>query len=65
MLCYQCDKSPQPGGLRYGVRQAVGVCHDCGAGVCAEHGVKRAGEPLLCTDCAAVRRGKAAPGRAA
>jgi hypothetical protein len=59
MLCYYCEKTPPPGGVRYGIRQAVGTCHECGVGVCAEHGRKQAGQPLFCTECLELRRTRA------
>lgn len=54
MNCYICEKSPKPGGTRYGIRSAVGVCHHCGIGVCVEHShrAKELGAPLLCKECA-------------
>lgn len=54
MNCYICEMSAKPGGMRYGIRPAVGVCHHCGIGVCVEHGyrAKELGAPLLCKDCA-------------
>lgn len=54
MYCYYCGEH-QPGGTRYGMRPAVGVCHRCGAGVCKEHSVKsEPGALLLCVACAAL-----------
>jgi hypothetical protein len=63
MICYICDREVHPGGTRYGILPAIGVCHDCGIGVCARHGNKEAvsGAPLLCPDCALLRR---VPGKA-
>lgn len=58
MQCYFCEKAPHPGGLRYGIREAVGVCHNCGVAVCPEHGTKEKGKPFLCTDCAAAQAAK-------
>jgi hypothetical protein len=55
MHCYYCEKTPALGGVRYGIRQAVGTCGDCGVGVCAEHGRKQAGRPLLCAECQELR----------
>lgn len=65
MLCYYCEKTPPLGGVRYGIRQAVGICHDCGVGVCAEHGLKQTGRPLLCAGCEDLRRAKEGSDRAA
>ena len=56
MYCYYCEKNHPPGGVRYGIPHAVGICHDCGVGVCAEHGEKKAGQPLLCAACAKARQ---------
>ena len=50
MECYEC-KNRHPGGTRLGIRQAVGVCHDCGVGLCSEHGTKIHEQPLLCSEC--------------
>lgn len=54
MNCYICEKQPQPGGTRYSVRSAVGICHNCGVAVCAEHSSRASepGSPLLCPSCA-------------
>jgi hypothetical protein len=54
MKCYICDRTQQPGGMHYDVRQAVGICQHCGIGVCLEHSHKDAelGAPLLCPSCA-------------
>lgn len=54
MNCYLCEKTARPQTLRYGIRTAIGICFDCGIGVCLEHGVKatEAGAPLLCLTCA-------------
>ena len=56
MNCYVCEKAPHLAGTRFGVRAAVGVCHHCGIGVCAEHSHKDSepGSPLLCKTCAAL-----------
>ena len=52
--CYLREKSAQPQTLRYGIHAAIGICFDCGIGVCLEHSVKtaEAGTPLLCLTCA-------------
>jgi hypothetical protein len=51
MHCYYCELEGGPGGTRYGIRQAVGVCADCGAGVCLKHAHREAaGEPLRCPE---------------
>jgi hypothetical protein len=58
MKCYICEKDLDVGGgTRYGVGDAVGICHDCGIGVCLEHSRKSAqpGSPLLCPECARKR----------
>ena len=56
MLCYTCETGPHPGGMHFGIPEALGICHDCGIGVCGHHGRREgAGEPFLCTDCAAHR----------
>jgi hypothetical protein len=54
MNCYICEKTSKPMTLRYDIATAIGVCHDCGIGVCAEHSRKarELGAPLLCQDCA-------------
>jgi hypothetical protein len=65
MLCYYCEKTRPLGGTRFGIRPALGTCRDCDVGVCAEHGRKRAGRPLLCAECEELRRAKAGSDRAA
>jgi hypothetical protein len=57
MNCYICERTTPAYTLRYGIAEAVGVCHDCGIGVCLEHSQKdtEPGAPLLCVDCAAKR----------
>ena len=53
MNCYFCEKGSHPGGTLYHVRSSIGVCQQCGVGVCKEHG-RKAEEPgshLLCADC--------------
>jgi hypothetical protein len=54
MYCYYQDQHAHPAGLRYFAPVAIGVCHHCGAAVCAEHGQKGSspGAPLLCYECA-------------
>lgn len=53
MLCYTCETGPHPGGMHLDIPDAVGICHDCGIGVCSRHGRREEpGEPLLCADCA-------------
>ena len=54
MKCYICDQTPPTTAMRYNVADAVGICHRCGIGVCAEHSHKEAepGAVLLCTQCA-------------
>ena len=53
MNCYYCHQH-HPGGTRFGNQPAIGVCHHCGVGLCAEHAHKDAqpGSPLLCVECA-------------
>lgn len=52
MHCYFCEVEGGPSGTRYGIRQAVGVCADCGVGVCLQHAHREAaGEPLRCPEC--------------
>ena len=53
MNCYHCETGERPGGMSYGIRPAVGVCRECGIGVCLEHGRREAGGRLLCESCAA------------
>ncbi len=55
MNCYICDKTADPEILHYGRAVAVGICHQCGVGVCAQHSQKstQPGAPLLCVECAA------------
>lgn len=57
MKCYICEKTSHVGGTRYGVADAIGVCHDCGVAVCIEHSrkSKELGAPLLCPGCAEKR----------
>ena len=54
MYCYYLDQHPRPGGARYVASVAVGICHQCGVAVCAEHAHKDSypGAPLLCHECA-------------
>jgi len=33
MMCYECEREGK-------VRAAVGTCHNCSIGVCAEHGAR-------------------------
>ncbi len=37
MKCYECSRSPEPGGLHIASVPAVGICLACGRGVCSEH----------------------------
>ena len=59
MNCYLCETTRRPQTLRYAIAPAVGICHDCGIGVCLEHSVRAAesGAPLLCPTCAENRSG--------
>jgi hypothetical protein len=54
MKCYLCEKTPGPSGTHYHVKDAVGICHNCGVAVCLEHSSKSSeiGAPLLCPSCA-------------
>jgi len=62
MNCYICNRKPGPGGTRYHVKAAVGICHNCGVGVCIEHSYRalEPGSPLLCPSCAELLVGKEA-----
>lgn len=57
MNCYICEQGPRPITMRYGIMAAIGICRDCGIGVCTEHSHKgpEPGAPLLCQSCAARR----------
>ena len=59
MNCYICEKTPGPGGTHYHVKVAVGICHNCNVGVCAEHSYRAAepGSPLLCPSCTELLHG--------
>lgn len=61
MHCYFCETGERPGGMRFGIRQAVGVCQGCGIGVCAEHGRRDQSGRLLCGICAGKPALAAAP----
>jgi hypothetical protein len=54
MKCYLCSKSPPVGGTRYFVADAIGICDECGIGVCLKHGVRdeTTKDRLLCKTCA-------------
>ncbi len=54
MKCYICEKEPKVGGTNFHIREAIGVCHNCGVAVCLEHSYKSSetGSPLLCPRCA-------------
>jgi hypothetical protein len=56
MNCYFCEAEPGPGGMRFGILAADGVCHQCGVGVCRQHGRRGSGTKgvLLCQDCVQV-----------
>jgi hypothetical protein len=58
MICYICDREVQSGGTRYGILLAIGVCHNCGIGICAVHSTKEAvpGALLLDPKCAELHR---------
>ena len=53
MHCYTCEKTTPAFTLRFGIARAVGVCQDCGIGVCLAHSHKDAepGSPFLCAEC--------------
>lgn len=54
MTCYECQGQPGAGGLMYGDRSAVGVCRQCGRGLCKDHGAwNEATRQFLCNRCAA------------
>lgn len=57
MNCYFCSQR-RPGGTRFGATTAIGICRNCGVGVCEEQGHKASypGALLLCDDCAQVDR---------
>ena len=55
MNCYECGNVAQAGGTHFGIRQAVGVCLECGVGLCPEHAKKAEGQPFLCSECRQVR----------
>ena len=57
MNCYLCEQDSPPQALRLDIAPAVGICHECGIGVCRAHSAKAApaGAPLLCLPCAAIR----------
>jgi hypothetical protein len=50
MQCYICRTTHRPEGTLYGVRPAIGVCRECGVGVCVEHACwgEAPVAPLLC-----------------
>ena len=55
MQCYICESERKPmAGLMRVVSEATGVCHECGIGLCVQHGRRagRAGAPFLCSVCA-------------
>lgn len=54
MKCYLCATTNGPGGVCYHIATAIGVCLECGIGICRQHGVKgaHASSPLRCQDCA-------------
>lgn len=60
MKRYDCERAEHRGGTRLGVRVAVGVCHLCGVGLCAEHGERVGDQPLLCSGCSRVQGKRAA-----
>lgn len=54
MHCYICEHSEVTRGTRFAIKEAIGVCHECGIGVCVKHSDKAEGigSPLLCPECA-------------
>ncbi len=54
MNCYTCNQHGRNAIMRYGMDDAIGVCHNCGIAVCAKHSHKdeKPGAPLLCIPCA-------------
>jgi hypothetical protein len=54
MHCYVCEHSEGISGTRYAIREAAGICHHCGIGVCEKHAHKseEPGAPLFCEECA-------------
>lgn len=60
MNCYVCETTAEPGGTKYHVQPAVGICQHCGAAVCIDHAHKAgmAGAPILCPSCAELLEGK-------
>lgn len=49
MTCFFCVTEGGPGGTRLGVHEAIGICMDCGAGLCQHHAHRSApNEPLRC-----------------
>jgi len=59
MKCYICNQTPPTATPRYHIAEAIGICHHCGIGVCAEHSHKEIepGSLLLCTQCASPGNG--------
>lgn len=53
MKCYTCEQAPKDGTMHYAVSDAIGVCKNCGAGICIKHSHKeeKPGSPLLCLSC--------------
>ena len=56
MKCFLCVHTHHPGGHVSPV-PAVGICHDCGIGLCQDHAHRPdgPGTVLLCPDCEARR----------
>ena len=54
MQCYFKDQHTRPGGVRFALPDAVGICQHCGVAVCEEHAQKDdyPGALLLCYECA-------------
>ena len=55
MRCYTCETTNTlAGALSSASIEAIGICHNCGAGVCVIHATRadKPGSPLLCQQCA-------------
>jgi hypothetical protein len=55
MRCYTCETTNTlAGALSSASIEAIGVCHNCGVGLCLAHASRpsKPGSPLLCQQCA-------------
>lgn len=54
MKCHTCEQAPKNGTMHYAVNDAIGICQNCGVGICVKHSHKeeKPGSPLLCLSCA-------------